>query len=205
MRETVAILGPDPHGRLGRVRARGGGRDAGPKVVIVVGATHCGDVHLPLDADAAYAEALKYTTNVVKVYSPERDVGHGQGRRPRAQRRHLLRPRERLAQPVHLRQQVHDQGRLRPQRHVRRRRLQQQVLRRALRLTLELAPNAIVLLHHLCYASGNSEPGGAPPSVSTAKQRMDNYAPGFLERRRPRRSSPTAITDRPTTSSHLHH
>ena len=31
--------------------------------------------------------------------------------------------------------------------------------------TLELADNAIVMLHHLCYASGNSEPGHAAPSV----------------------------------------
>ena len=30
--------------------------------------------------------------------------------------------------------------------------------------TLDLAPNAVVLLHHLCYASGNSEPGHAAPS-----------------------------------------
>ena len=31
--------------------------------------------------------------------------------------------------------------------------------------TLDLAPNAVVLLDHLCYASGNSEPGDAAPSV----------------------------------------
>jgi flagellar hook assembly protein FlgD len=46
---------------------------------------------------------------------------------------------------------------------------------------LALAPNAIVLLHNLCYASGNSEPGGAAPSVSVARQRIDNYAAGFLK------------------------
>ena len=60
--------------------------------------------------------------------------------------------------------------------------------------TLDLAPNAIVLLHHLCYASGNSEPGDAAPTVTVARQRVDNYAAGFLKagavgghRRRPRR------------------
>ena len=46
--------------------------------------------------------------------------------------------------------------------------------------TLDLAPNAIVLLHHLCYASGNSEPGHAAPSVATARKRVDNYGAGFL-------------------------
>jgi flagellar hook assembly protein FlgD len=37
------------------------------------------------------------------------------------------------------------------------------------------------MLHNLCYASGNSEPGGAAPSVTVARQRIDNYAAGFLK------------------------
>ena len=47
--------------------------------------------------------------------------------------------------------------------------------------TLDLAPNAIVMLHHLCYAAGNSEPGDAEPTKSVAKQRADNYGAGFLK------------------------
>jgi hypothetical protein len=47
--------------------------------------------------------------------------------------------------------------------------------------TLALAPHAVVLLNHLCYASGNSEPGNPEPSVSVARQRADNYAAGFLK------------------------
>ncbi len=47
--------------------------------------------------------------------------------------------------------------------------------------TLDLAPGAIVMLHHLCYASGNSEPGNAEPTVTVARQRADNYAAGFLK------------------------
>ena len=46
--------------------------------------------------------------------------------------------------------------------------------------TLTPAPNAVVLLFHLCYASGNSEPDRNDPSLSTAKQRVDNYASAFL-------------------------
>ncbi len=45
---------------------------------------------------------------------------------------------------------------------------------------LRLAPNAVVLLHRLCYASGNSEPGHADPTLSVAHQRVDNFGAGFL-------------------------
>jgi hypothetical protein len=46
--------------------------------------------------------------------------------------------------------------------------------------TLHLAPNALVLLNHLCYASGNSEPGQPEPTQAVAIQRVDNFAAGFL-------------------------
>jgi len=42
----------------------------GPKVVLIVGATHSVTPTYRADADAVYAEAMKYTPNVVKVYSP---------------------------------------------------------------------------------------------------------------------------------------
>jgi hypothetical protein len=45
---------------------------------------------------------------------------------------------------------------------------------------INLAPNAIVILNHLCYASGNSEPGRGTPTKKTAIQRVDNYGAGFL-------------------------
>ncbi len=44
-----------------------------------------------------------------------------------------------------------------------------------------LAPDAVVLLHHLCYASGNSEPGVAEGSLEVARQRVDNYAAGWIK------------------------
>jgi hypothetical protein len=46
--------------------------------------------------------------------------------------------------------------------------------------TLEFAPNALIILNHLCYAAGNSEPGHAEPTLAVAKQRADNYASAFL-------------------------
>ena len=45
---------------------------------------------------------------------------------------------------------------------------------------LGLAPNAVVILHHLCYASGNEEWGRGLPSLAVAKQRVEGYASGFL-------------------------
>jgi hypothetical protein len=45
---------------------------------------------------------------------------------------------------------------------------------------IKLAKNAIVLLNHLCYASGNSEPGLAEGTLADARQRVDNYAAGFI-------------------------
>ena len=41
-----------------------------PKVAIIVGATHGATSTYRTRADAAYAEAIKYTSNVVRVYSP---------------------------------------------------------------------------------------------------------------------------------------
>ena len=49
-----------------------------------------------------------------------------------------------------------------------------------MRTGLALAPNSVVLLNHLCYASGNSEAGRADPSKSVAMQRADGYGSGFL-------------------------
>jgi hypothetical protein len=45
---------------------------------------------------------------------------------------------------------------------------------------LNFAPNAVVILNRLCYASGNSEWGSANPTKSTAIKRVDNYGAGFL-------------------------
>ena len=45
---------------------------------------------------------------------------------------------------------------------------------------VRLAPGAVVILGHLCYASGNPEPGGPDPSLDVAQQRADNYAAGWM-------------------------
>lgn len=45
---------------------------------------------------------------------------------------------------------------------------------------INLAPNAVVILNRLCYASGNSEWGAANPTKAVAMKRADNFAAGFL-------------------------
>ena len=49
-----------------------------------------------------------------------------------------------------------------------------------LRSDIRLAPNAVVLLYHLCYASGNTEPGLAVGTIADSRQRVDNYGAGFI-------------------------
>jgi len=48
------------------------------------------------------------------------------------------------------------------------------------RTALKLAPDAVVILNHLCYSAGSSEPGRPDPTLSVARQRVDNFAAGFL-------------------------
>ena len=46
---------------------------------------------------------------------------------------------------------------------------------------IHLAPNAVVILNHLCYSAGNSEPGKTPPTATVARQRIDYFASSFLK------------------------
>jgi len=46
---------------------------------------------------------------------------------------------------------------------------------------LRLAPNAIVVLSHMCYTSGNSEDYDPLPSFALAVEHVDNFAAGFLD------------------------
>ncbi len=47
---------------------------------------------------------------------------------------------------------------------------------------IKLAPNAVVILGHLCYSAGNSEMQDPPPAtLDIAKQRVDNMGAGWLQ------------------------
>ena len=49
-----------------------------------------------------------------------------------------------------------------------------------IRNNIDLAPNSVVFNIHLCYAAGNGESGMAIPSDDLARERVDNFANGWL-------------------------
>jgi flagellar hook assembly protein FlgD len=152
-----------------------------PKVVIIVGATHSATASYRADADVAYAEARKYTSNVVKVYSPNATwskvkaavvgasiviyMGHGNG----WPSPYTYDPLYTTKDGFGLNATAGDGD------------YNNKYYGEPYMASMDLAPGAIVLLHHLCYASGNSEPGDAEPTITTARKRADNYATGFLK------------------------
>jgi flagellar hook assembly protein FlgD len=151
------------------------------KVVIIVGATHGATAGYRADADRAYAEAIKYTPDVTRVYSPNATwakvkaatagasiviyMGHGNGW-----------PSPYTYDPAFTTKDGFGLNATAGNGDANNKYYGEPYVS-----TLDLAPGAVVLLHHLCYASGNSEPGDAEPSVSVARQRADNFAAGFLK------------------------
>jgi hypothetical protein len=151
------------------------------KVVIIVGATEGATASYKSDGDSAYATAIQYSSNVVKVYSPNATwtavqsavagasivvyLGHGNGwPSPYTwDPTYTTKDGFGLNDPANLSDNVH------------------KYYGEPSVSTLQFAPNAVVLLNHLCYASGNSEPGDPDPSLSVAMQRVDNYGQGFLK------------------------
>ena len=151
------------------------------KVVIIVGATEGTTSKYRSNADAAYAEAIKYSSNVVKVYSPNATwskvksattgasvviyMGHGNG----WPSPYTYDPNYTTKDGFGLNATAGNGD------------SNLKYYGEPSVATLDLAPNAVILLHHLCYASGNSEPGKTAPTKTVAKQRVDNYGAGFLK------------------------
>ena len=153
-----------------------------PKIVLVVGATHSATSSYRTAMDTVYATATQYSSNVVKVYSPDATwaavkvalqgasivvyMGHGNGF-----------PSPYRTSPYPASQNgfglnaVAGQG---DSNNV-------YYGESYIGSSVTLAPNAVVILGHLCYASGNSEPGQAEPTLTVAQARIDNYAAGFLQ------------------------
>ena len=154
---------------------------SGPKVAIIVGATHGTTSTYRTYANQVYAEAIKYTSNVVKVYSPNATwsavksavngasivvyMGHGNGW-----------PSPYIYDPDYTTKDGFGLNATAGDGDYNNKYYGEPSIR-----TLTPAPNAVVLLMHLCYASGNSEPGDADPTLTVAKQRVDNYAAAFLK------------------------
>jgi hypothetical protein len=150
------------------------------RVVIVVGATQGTTAQYRADADAAAAVFAKYTSNVIKVYSPNATwanvqaaaqgasvlvyLGHGSGYpNPYVG---YLQPNGDNGMGLNATAGNGDSN--------------LQYYGENYMAQLGLAPNAVVILNHLCYASGDSEPGYGAPSLSVAQTRVDGYASGFL-------------------------
>jgi flagellar hook assembly protein FlgD len=155
------------------------------KVAIIVGATHGVTPRYREDADEVYAEAIRYTSNVVRVYSPTATakrvkaavkdasivvyLGHGNG----WPSPYTFDPNYTTKNGFGLNADLNGDGRTTDYEN---RYYGEPWIR-----NLEPAPNAVVLLFHLCYASGNSEPGHADPTPGVARKRVDNYAAAFLK------------------------
>ncbi len=153
-----------------------------PKVVIIVGPVASMTSSYKADAEAAYVEARRYTTNVIRLYSPTATwavvkpalqgasvviyLGHGNGFPspyrtspwPYSQNGLGLNPKAGTDNSTTQYWGEYYIGR-----------------------EVKLAPNAVVLLNHLCYASGNSEPGKPAPTLAVARQRADNMTAGWLK------------------------
>ena len=152
-----------------------------PRVVIIVGPVGATTERYRAEARAAANVAREYTPDVTEIYSPDATwpvvkkaltgaslviyMGHGNGF-PSRYRDNLYPPTQngfglnpRAGTNDNTTHQYFGESRV---------------------ATVDLAKDAVVLLHHLCYASGLSEPGLAEGTLDEARQRVDNFAAGFI-------------------------
>jgi hypothetical protein len=152
------------------------------KVVVIVGPAGSATDRYRAEARLAADLARKYTPDVTEIYSPEATwpavrralqgaslviyMGHGNGwpspyrdeLYPPTQNGFGLNPSAGSGDDTH---QYFGESKI--------------------AASIRLAPDAVVLLNHLCYASGNSEPGLAEGTLAMAKRRVDNFAAGFVK------------------------
>jgi flagellar hook assembly protein FlgD len=150
------------------------------KVVVVVGPVGGHNAHYKDDANDIVTEAKRYTSNVTKIFTPNATwakvksaaqganvfvyLGHGNGW-PSIYAPFQTQTKDGLGldpstgadgtKTVYYGEQY-------------------------IRDSIRLAPGSVVLLYHLCYASGNTEPGLSQGTFAQAKERVDNYGAGFI-------------------------
>lgn len=154
------------------------------KVVVVVGPVGDHNAHYKADANDIVTEAKRYTSNVIKIFTPNATwskvkaamqganvfvyLGHGNGW-PSIYAPFQMQTKDGLGldpsigadgtKTVYYGEDY-------------------------IRANIRLAPNSAVLLYHLCYASGNTEPGLSQGTFSQAKERVDNYGAAAFQRER---------------------
>ena len=140
-----------------------------PKVVLIVGPAGGATPYYKRLADQTAAAASSYTSNIVKVYSPDATwpavktalqgasvvvyLGHGNGW-PSIYRDALYPPTQ-------------NGFGLNP--HAGAANAHQYFGEDQIGSQIKLAPNAVVVFSHLCYASGNTEPGLAEGTLDQAQ------------------------------------
>ena len=152
-----------------------------PKVVIVVGAVEGSTGGYRNKGDAIYAEAIKHTPNVVKLYSPNATwakvkaaaqgasvfiyLGHGYG---------FPSPyRDVLTPSIHDGMGLNEIGGVSDSD-------KKYYGESLIAKDIRFAKNAVVILSGLCYAAGSSESHHAPPTIPVARERVDNFASGWI-------------------------
>lgn len=175
----VAVLGVGLVGPIGVAAASPSTRV--PKVVLIVGPAGGATDRYRAEARSAASLARRFTSDVTEIYSPNATwpvvkdalqgaslvvyMGHGNGW-PSRYRDALYPPTQNgfglnpTAPGDDDTYQYFGEG--------------------PIAKSIRLAPNAVVLLNHLCYASGNTEPRLPEGTLTMAKQRVDNFAAGFV-------------------------
>ena len=178
--------------------------------MIIVGATHGATAGYRADADRAYAEAIKYTPNVVKVYSPNATwakvkaavvgasiviyMGHGNG----WPSPYTYDPEYTTKDGFGLNATAGNGD------------YNNMYYGEPFVSTLDLAPGAIVLLTTCATRRATRNPATPSRRVTVARQRADNYAAGLPEgrcrrghrrRARRRRGATSGPCSRPTSRS----
>jgi hypothetical protein len=150
----------------------------GPKVVIVVGPTHGATGKYLSSARRLASQARSYGARVSEIYSPNATwarvkeaakganlliyLGHGNGT-PSA---YTNRPQSTNGMGLN----ASASGSNSNTRYYGSPYIDQ----------IQLAPNAVVILNRLCYASGNNEWGAGNPTYAVAVQRVDSYGWSFF-------------------------
>jgi hypothetical protein len=152
-----------------------------PKVVIVVGAVESNTSRYRTNADQLYAEAIKYTPDVTKIYSPNATwakvkaaaqganlfiyLGHGYG---------FQSPYKPVLTPsVHDGMGLNEIGGVSDSD-------KKYYGESLIASEIRFAKDAVVILSGLCYAAGSSEDGDPPPTIPIARERVDNFASGWI-------------------------